>query len=95
MVDFGDRLRAIRIKRGMSQSQLAKKIRVTSGAVSSYENSTRRPSYEVLVRIARCFDVSTDYLLGLEKPLLLDLSVLTSKQRNIVNELMDEFIGNG
>ncbi len=91
MVDFGEKLKAIRVKRGISQSQLAEKIRVTSGAVSAYENSTRRPSYEVLVRIARYFDVSTDYLLGLEKPLLIDLSVLTTKQRNIVNELMDEF----
>jgi len=91
MVDFGDKLKAIRVNRGLSQAQLAEKIRVTKSAVSAYENSTRMPSYEVLVRIARCFDVSTDYLLGLEKPMMIDLSVLTNKQRNIIKEVMEEF----
>ena len=46
--------------------ELAKEINVARNTVTQYEKNLARPSYEVLVAIAKYFNVSTDYLLGLE-----------------------------
>lgn len=67
MVEFGNKLKQLRAKAGLTQKQLAERLGVTSSVVSYYELSERSPSPEVLVKLARIFHVSTDYLLGVEK----------------------------
>lgn len=62
---FGQRIRYLRDEKDIPQGQLAKAIGVASSTVSLYETDRRAPSYDILSRIARFFDVSTDYLLGL------------------------------
>ena len=66
MVDFGEKLKLLRKRSGLSQEQLAQRLGVTKGMVSSYETSMRMPSYPVLLKIAQLFHVSTDVLLGME-----------------------------
>ena len=61
---FGERLKMLRLKRGWTQSQLGEKINVTKASISGYENDTRSPDKESLVRLAQILHVSTDYLLG-------------------------------
>lgn len=63
-MDFSVNLRALRQARGMSQSELAKELDVSSGLIGFYETGGRRPSYEQLERIAKFFDVGLDYLMG-------------------------------
>lgn len=53
MVDFGEKVRALREARGLSQVQFAELLGVTKGMISAYETSVRMPSYKVLIRIAR------------------------------------------
>lgn len=66
---FGKRLKKIRETNNMLQSDLAKKINLSSSAVSMYELGERDPDTETLKKIADIFNVSTDYLLGrAEKP---------------------------
>lgn len=67
MVDFGNRLKELRTKAGLTQKQLANRLGVTASVVSYYELSERSPSPEVLVKLAGIFHVSTDYLLGIQK----------------------------
>ena len=90
MVDFGEKVRALREGRGLSQVQLAELLGVTKGIISAYETSVRMPSYKVLIRIARLFGVSTDYLLGLECREGIDTSGLNGRQRELVAELVNE-----
>ena len=66
MVDFGQRLKELRKKAGLTQQQLAERLWVTKTTVSYYEQSVRTPSPEVLVKIAGVFHVTTDHLLGIE-----------------------------
>lgn len=66
MVNFGAVLKRLRRQAGMTQKQLAEKLGITKSVVSYYELSERAPSAEILVKIARIFHVTTDYLLGLE-----------------------------
>lgn len=83
MVDFGDRLKELRLKAGLTQKQLAERIGITKSVVSYYELQERSPSPEVLIKLANIFHVSTDFLLGLESE---------SKQNLDVSGLTDEDI---
>ena len=91
MVDFGNKLKQLRTDKGFSQLDLAKRVSITKSMISSYENSMRLPSYDVLLKIAKCFHVSTDYLLGLSSNKTLDVSDLTDRQAEIISRLIDEF----
>jgi transcriptional regulator with XRE-family HTH domain len=66
-ISVGKKIRELRATRNMTQAQLAKRIGMTTSAVSSYEVSDRQPSYDVLIKIAKQFNVTTDFLLGLTK----------------------------
>lgn len=66
MVKFGERVKQLRRSAGMTQGQLAERIWVSKAAVSNYELSERNPSPEIIIKVARVFGVSTDYLLGVE-----------------------------
>ena len=57
-------MRELREDKKMTQKDLAKKICVTIGTISNYENDQHFPDVEKLVMIADCFDVTIDYLLG-------------------------------
>ncbi len=57
-------LRYLREKNGLSQSQLAKGLGVTQQTVNKYENHTTEPDIATLVRIARFFNTSVDFLVG-------------------------------
>jgi len=90
MACFGEKLMALREDREMSQDEIAKLLGITRGAISAYENSIRMPNYKVLVKIARLFAVSTDYLLGLEYREGIDTSGLNLRQKELVIQLVKE-----
>ena len=60
---LGTRIALLRIAKGWSQAELAKKIGVSASAVGMYEQGCREPSLQLVVSIAREFSVTTDYLL--------------------------------
>nr|DAW98948.1 MAG TPA: helix-turn-helix domain protein [Bacteriophage sp.] len=80
MVDFGNALKTLRLREDMTQAQLAQKLSLTKSVISAYETGLRLPSYDVLIQIAKIFNVTTDYLLGLERKYELDLSGLTQAE---------------
>ena len=88
MVDFGNRLKFLRLKREMTQLQLAQKLGLTKSVISAYETGLRLPSYDVLIHIARIFDVSTDYLLGIERKQEVDFSGLSQEEINVILNLI-------
>ena len=63
---IGQRIELLRTELGWSQVQLAKKLNVAKQTVSNWENDNIQPSIEMLVRLAKLFGVTTDYLLGLD-----------------------------
>lgn len=63
-MSLGSRIKQLRLSMGWTQSQLGEKISVTKASVSGYENDTRSPDKEILVKLAKIFNVTTDYLLG-------------------------------
>ncbi len=63
---LGKRINELRIAFGWNQVQLADKLNISKQTVSNWENENIQPSIEMLVRLAKLFHVSTDYLLGLD-----------------------------
>ena len=88
---FGETLRKLRKGRGMTQSELGEKIGASKAVVSKFETGTGTPTYDVLIRIARLFGVTTDYLLGLESPEVLPAAGLTPEQIELLRHLVAEF----
>lgn len=90
MVNLGKKLRALRTAKGMTQEQLAKRLGLTKSVISAYENAARYPSYDILVRIAAIFGVTTDYLLGVEHREVIDVSGLTRQNVALLTALANE-----
>ena len=64
-MDFGTQLRQLRNGQKLTQQQLADRLGVAKSVVSYYESGDRFPSYDVLIKIATTFHVTTDFLLGI------------------------------
>ena len=60
----GNRLREVRKKRGLTQTELGELIGVGKSAICCYEKETRNPTLEALIEMIHVFGVSADYLLG-------------------------------
>lgn len=91
---FGERLRTLRQEAGMSQEQLGQLIHVSARVVGYYETDDRFPkSQQILVDIAKAFEISLDYLL--DNPVRQESSCpsrfcymksMDSKHRALVNQ---------
>ena len=65
MASFGTRLKQLREGAGLKQEHLASIIGKSNETVSKYELGQRKPDINCVISIAIYFNVSTDYLLGL------------------------------
>ena len=62
---FGELLRELRKDRGMPQADLARELSFAPLTISAYERGRSVPDAATKVKIARIFNISLDYLLGL------------------------------
>ena len=62
-MDYGDRLKQLRLSRDLKQSDLAAILEVSTSAIGSYERCERQPTFELLHKYAKLFNVSIDYML--------------------------------
>ena len=63
---LGARIKELRKEFGLSQVDLASRLEVTKQPISNWENENIQPSIDMLVDLANVFNVTTDYLLGLD-----------------------------
>ncbi len=61
---YKDRLKKLRIEKGLSQEELSNTLSLNKSTICCYEKGTRVPSLEVLIKLSDYFEVSIDYLLG-------------------------------
>lgn len=64
---FKDILKMLRKERNIGQIELAKELGVSKGIISLWENGLREPNMYSLIQLAKYFNVSIDYLVGLEE----------------------------
>ena len=89
MVEFSKRLKILRMEKNLTQQQLATRLNISKGIVSAYETGTRYPSYDILIKLATLFKCTTDYLLGLEKKRVIDVSLLSEKNIELLANLVE------
>lgn len=88
---IGERLKELRKQKGWTQQEVGDKIGVTKSVISFYEKQNRAPSPEVLIKFAELYEVSADYLLGIEKvqDTHLDVTGLSKRDINALREIVN------
>ena len=66
MDNLGEKIKQLRTEKKLSQPALAKLLGVSNGIISIWENNINEPKATFIKRLAIIFEVSADYLLGLE-----------------------------
>jgi len=91
---FGARLREIRDKRELSQSDLARKAGMQPSAIAHFEADRRKPSFDNARALAKALDISADYLLGSNEATTAfrDEDKLSTKDRDYVQEIIDMMV---
>lgn len=89
--DFGLLLRELRERANLTQKQLGNKIGVSEGMISRYENNMSEPPFETVRDFAAIFNVSMDYLAGMEKQRSIPTTGLTEEQIDIMQSLGEAF----
>ena len=65
-MNFGEKIKQLRIEKGWNQDFVAQKLQISVPALSRYESGTYEPkSMSIISDFAKLFDVSVDYLFGL------------------------------
>jgi transcriptional regulator with XRE-family HTH domain len=63
-MEFGDRIKELRLECKLSQQELASAIKISKSSISMYENNNRLPEIETFEALADFFNVDMDYLKG-------------------------------
>ena len=83
-----ERLKKLREQNAMTQTELAKKLGITRSSVNAWEMGISVPSTQYIIELSLLYKVSTDYLLGQDKQLTLDISGLEQEDIDIVYQLV-------
>lgn len=66
MNDFANRLKELRTENNLTLVELADKTNLSRSAIHQWENNLRVPNVNAVITLAKFFEVTTDYILGLE-----------------------------
>lgn len=89
--DFGLILKRLRKEKGWTQEELANKINKESSIISRYEKNLQSPTFDTVRAFSALFNVSMDYLSGMERQSNISTIGLNEKQRNIITQLIEQF----
>ena len=88
---LGARIKELRKEFGLSQVELATRMEVTKQTISNWENENIQPSIDMLVDLANIFNVTTDYLLGLDDVPRLSIEGLPLSFAAHLAQIIDDF----
>ncbi len=88
---LGENLRKLRIATGLSQVELSDRLGVTKQSVSNWENGNIQPSVEMIIKISKTLNISTDVLLGLDERRYIEVTGLSDEKiahiQHIINDI--------
>lgn len=84
-----ERIKELRLQRGWSQAELARRLNVTRSSVNAWEMGISAPTTQYVVELAGLFCVSSDYLLGISNEKQLNLSEFGEEEVRLIYHLMD------
>ena len=89
--EFSENLKKLREEKGISQTELANRLGVNKSLISAYENQERLPSLNALAKLSYQFNVSMEFLLGINKNKTVDVSNLTTEQISVITSVVKQF----
>ena len=90
---LNEKIKNLRLSYRLNQVELGKALGVTKQCVSNWENDNIQPSVDMLVKIARYFNVSADYLLDLSEGKHIDVSDLDDDAVAHIRMIIDDIRG--
>ena len=83
-----DRIKALRERKGYTQSDLAKQLGITRSSVNAWELGISVPSTQYIVELSQIFKVSTDYLLCVDSSATISVAGLSEKDIQLVHSIV-------
>ena len=87
-IEIGDRLRDIRKANKFTQAELGEILGITRSAINSWEAGLTMPSTQYLILLSKIYNVTTDYLLGLNNDEYISISHLKQSDKEIIYQLL-------
>ena len=84
-----ERIKELREKCGYSQSELARKLSVTRSSVNAWEMGISVPTTQYIVEMSQLFKVSSDYILGINNNLTLNLDKFSDEELKLIYHLIE------
>ncbi len=85
---FGNRLKSLRKSRSITQSELAETLDVTQQTVGFWENGVSIPSVETIIKAAKYFGVTIDYLLCVDDRTMIDITGLNEQDISVIQAII-------
>ena len=90
--DFSGRLKTLRKRDNISQNALAKTLGITRASVNAWEMGISYPNAQSLILLAKYFNVSVDYLLGIDDRTFLDISGLDPTGQELISKIVKHML---
>jgi len=87
---FGDRLKSLRLAKGLSQEELGKRFGVTKQTISNWENENITPALDMFVNVVEFFQSTPNYMLGYEMKAGIDVTGLSDVEVAHLMLLIDD-----
>ncbi len=89
---LAEKIKGLRLQLGWTQTELSKKMGLTRSSINSWEMGLSVPSTQYIVELAKIFNVSTDYLLGMAKGATINVDKLDEKEVSVLVDLVKCFL---
>jgi len=86
---IAEKIKELRTERNLTQAELARKLGLTRNGVNSWEQSLSLPSIQYLILLAKFFNTSADYLLGLSDRTSVDVTNLSNRDITLVSDIIE------
>ena len=91
LFSIAEKIKLLREKSGLTQSELARRLGLSRSSVNAWEMGLSVPSTQYVVELAKTFNVSTDYLLGMDDTSNISIKGLTQKQVSVILNTIECF----
>ena len=91
IIRTADRIKELRQKNNLTQTEMAKRLYVTRSSVNAWEMAISIPSTEKIAEICQLLHTSADYLLGLNEDEIIPISRYTDEEKEILYRLIRYF----
>lgn len=89
LFNISERLKKLRENKGITQTQLAKLLSLTRSSINGWEMGTSIPSTQYVVELAKIYNVTTDYILGMDTRRSIVTDGLSKKEISAIDLIID------